>query len=115
MFARQRKKTKRKWKEGEEKVINLKLRLKNKTTLAAIVAAVVACAYQILAALGITPPIDQSVILTIANTIISGLVLLGIVVDPTTPGIHDSNRAMTYDIPGENLDEYNKPADERGE
>ena len=39
-------------------MINLKLRLKNKTTLAAITGAVVACVYQILSALGITPAID---------------------------------------------------------
>lgn len=95
-------------------MINLKLRLKNKTTLAAIMGAVVACVYQILSALGITPAIDKSAILTIVNTVIYVLVVLGIVVDPTTPGVHDSTRAMTYDIPGENLDEYNKPADEKG-
>ena len=95
-------------------MINLKLRLKNKTTLAAIIGAVVACVYQILAALGITPAIDKSAILTIANTVIYVLVVLGIVVDPTTPGIHDSDKAMGYDIPGENLDEYKRPADEKG-
>lgn len=95
-------------------MINLKLRLKNKATLAAIIAAVVSGVYQILAALGITPAIEQNAVLTAANLVLTVLCVLGIIVDPTTPGIHDSDRAMTYDLPGENLDEYRVPADERG-
>lgn len=95
-------------------MINLKLRLKNKATLAAIIAAVVSGVYQILAALGITPSIDQNAILTAANLVLTVLCVLGIIVDPTTPGIHDSDKAMGYDIPGENLDAYKTPADEKG-
>lgn len=94
-------------------MVNLKLRLKNKATLAAIIAAVVSAAYQILAALGITPSVDQSAILTAANLVLTILCVLGIIVDPTTPGVADSDRAMGYDIPGTNLDELNKDRDDQ--
>ena len=38
-------------------------------------------------------------VLTVINAIFAFLVILGIVVDPTTEGISDSNRAMGYQRP----------------
>lgn len=75
-------------------MINLKLRLKNKVTLAALISAV----FVMLGQFGLEIPhnIQEGV-----NTLLMILVLLGIVVDPTTKGVADSERALTYNEPHE--------------
>lgn len=94
-------------------MINWKLRLKNKTTLTAIVLAVIAIVYKILGAVGIVPAIEQQQLIDIAELIIWLLVLLGVVVDPTTQGIKDSTQAMTYAYPKISLpEELDKSTDE---
>jgi phi LC3 family holin len=80
--------------------MNWKLRFKNKATLIAIVAAAVAFVYQILGILHIVPPITEEQVMQVLGIIINILVGLGILVDPTTAGIGDSARAMTYSEPG---------------
>lgn len=79
--------------------INWKLRLQNKTTLTALVMALVALVYQVLGVCGVVPRVAQDQVTTIVSMVINILCLLGIVVDPTTAGIGDSNRALTYDEP----------------
>jgi phi LC3 family holin len=81
--------------------INWKLRLKNKVTLTAIVLGVVGIAYKILAMLGIVPPISENDMVEVVLLVIELLVLLGVVVDPTTAGVGDSQQAMSYDKPRE--------------
>nr|UVY06451.1 MAG: holin [Bacteriophage sp.] len=75
-------------------MINLKLRLKNKVTLAALISAV----FIMLGQFGLEIPhnIQEGV-----NTLLMILVLLGIVTDPTTKGVADSERALTYNEPHE--------------
>lgn len=79
--------------------INWGLRFQNKVTLTAIVLGVVALIYQILGMLGIAPEITQNEIMQVAAMVIDLLVLLGVVVDPTTSGVSDSERAMNYTEP----------------
>ena len=79
--------------------INWGLRFQNKVTLTAIVLGVVALIYQILGMLGIAPTITKNEIIQVAAMIIDLLVLLGVVVDPTTSGVSDSERAMSYTEP----------------
>lgn len=79
--------------------MNIILRLKNKTTLIAIVAATVAFLYQLAGILGIVPPISQEALMQGLGAIINLLAILGILVDPTTAGVKDSARAMEYDQP----------------
>lgn len=79
--------------------INWKLRLQNKTTLTALVMALVALVYQVLGVCGVVPRVSQDQVTTIISMIINILCLLGIVVDPTTAGVSDSSRAMSYDKP----------------
>ena len=81
--------------------INWKLRLKNKVTLTAIVLGVVGIAYKILAMLGIVPPISENDMVEVVLLVIELLVLLGVVVDPTTAGVGDSQLAMSFDKPKE--------------
>ena len=79
--------------------INWKVRLQNKTWLLAMLAAIVAFVYQLLGLLGVVPAVSQDQVTQLIGLIINILVALGIVVDPTTSGVTDSNRAMKYDNP----------------
>lgn len=79
--------------------INWKLRLKNKATVAALLAALVAFVYQVCGIFGVVPPVSQDQALTFASIILTVLVSLGILVDPTTAGLGDSERAMGYEKP----------------
>ena len=83
-------------------MINWKLRLKNKATLLAIVTAVIALIYQILGMLGIVPAVSESEVTQAVGLVINILATVGIVTDPTTQGVSDSNRALTYDKPAKN-------------
>ena len=82
-------------------MINWKLRLQNKTTLWAIISLVVSLIFRILDACGVIPPFSQDFVLEIAADILTLLGLLGVIVDPTTAGVGDSERAMSYDQPWE--------------
>ncbi len=77
-------------------MINIKLRLKNKTTLVALLTALISGTYEVLDILGIVPPIPQEAVASGLSVLVTVLVCLGIVVDPTTHGISDSERAMGY-------------------
>lgn len=76
--------------------INWTVRLKNKTWLLAMVTAVLAFTYQLLGLLGIVPAVSQEQITQLVGLAINILVALGIVIDPTTDGLGDSERAMSY-------------------
>lgn len=80
--------------EREVDIINWKLRLQNKTTLVAIIGTVLLLFQQ----LGLKLPDNSS---DIINTVVTLLVLLGVVTDPTTSGISDSTKAMSYAKPKE--------------
>ena len=79
--------------------INWKLRLQNKATLTALVMAMVSLVYQVLGVCGVVPRVSQDQVTTIISMAINFLCLLGIVVDPTTAGVSDSVRAMSYEKP----------------
>lgn len=81
------------------KKINMKLRYQNKVTLTAIVLAAIALGYQVMGLCGIVPAVSQSDVVTTAGMVINVLVLLGVVVDPTTNGVGDSDQALKYDAP----------------
>lgn len=72
--------------------INWKLRFTNKTTLLAIISTVILLAQQ----LGFELPNNIS---EVVNTVLTLLVLLGVVTDPTTHGISDSGQALDYAEP----------------
>lgn len=74
--------------------INWKLRLKNKVTLIALITLTVNFIYSFLAEIGITPKIDSSTVLQFADYVIKLLAILGVIVDPTTEGIKDSDLAL---------------------
>ena len=73
-------------------MINWKLRFQNKATLLAIASTVILLIQQ----LGFKLPDN---IADIVNTFLTLLVLLGVINDPTTEGISDSPKALTYNEP----------------
>ncbi len=82
--------------------INWKLRMKNKATLSALVLGLVALVYQVLAVAGVVSPVSESEVTGIIMMVIDLLVLMGVVVDPTTEGIADSDWANSYLEPAPN-------------
>ncbi|MCI6711903.1 MAG: phage holin [Lachnospiraceae bacterium] len=81
--------------------INWKLRLQNKTTLLALIGAIVALVYQVLGIFEIVPAVSEDSVISATAVIINLLVALGVVVDPTTSGVSDSTRALCYECPKE--------------
>ncbi len=70
--------------------MNFKTRLRNKAFLLSMFGVIVAFVYQICGVIGFVPPIAQNDVtefLGLAITLLSGL---GVVVDPTTPGVLDN-------------------------
>ena len=80
--------------------INWKVRLRNKTWLAALLALIVSFVYDLLAAFEVVPPVTEDWVTGIIQTVLTLLTALGVVIDPTTAGAGDSDRAMLYDEPG---------------
>ena len=82
-------------------MINWKVRLKNKQFWLAVIPAVALVAQAVAAVFGYAINLSTLVgkLQAVVNAVFALLVILGVVVDPTTAGISDSKRAMTYDEP----------------
>ena len=76
------------------KNLNLKIRLKNKTFIVTMITTIIAFAYQILAQFEIVPKISQDQTTQILMLLVNILAGLGVLVDPTTDGIRDSERVL---------------------
>lgn len=81
--------------------INWKVRLKNPVFWVTVIPALITFIYTVLGLLGVVPGIDEDVVKQLASALISALTTIGILVDPTTAGLNDSERAMGYDAPKE--------------
>lgn len=76
-------------------MINFKLRLKNKTFLVSLFAALLLLVQEVAKIAGYEIPIEMTQQAeTIFNTVLSVLVLSGVVIDPTTEGIKDSEQVL---------------------
>ena len=76
--------------------INWKVRLRNRVWLTTLLATLVAFLFDLLALLDVAPAITQDTVLQAISALLTLLTALGVVVDPTTPGAQDSDRAMEY-------------------
>lgn len=79
--------------------INWKVRIKNPVFWMTIIPAAVAFVYSVLGAFEIVPALSEDMVLNLAAAIITALTTIGVLVDPTTAGIGDSELAMTYEEP----------------
>lgn len=76
--------------------INWKVRLRNRVWLTTLLATLVAFIFDLLALLDVAPAITEDTVLQAISALLTLLTALGVVVDPTTPGAQDSDRAMEY-------------------
>lgn len=84
-------------------MINWKVRLKNKVFWLTIIPALLLLIQVVANIFGITLELEgiQAKLLDLVNAVFAVLVILGIVTDPTTAGVNDSNLAMMYEKPKE--------------
>lgn len=76
--------------------INWKLRLLNKTTLVSLLTLFVGLLYQVLSLIGVVPKISENEVMNVVLLVVNLMTTLGVVIDPTTEGVHDSKSAMNY-------------------
>lgn len=81
--------------------INWKVRIKNKNFWLAIIPAVLILIQAVAALFGFSIDLGNvgNQLIAIVNAAFVVLAIMGIVTDPTTAGLSDSNQAMTYSEP----------------
>lgn len=81
--------------------INWIVRIKNKQFWLALISALALLAQAIAAVFGYTIDLQSMVgkLQVVVDAVFALMVILGIVVDPTTDGVGDSNRALGYEKP----------------
>jgi phi LC3 family holin len=81
--------------------INWKVRIKNKVFWIALIPAVLLLIQTGCSVFGVELDFGtlQDKLLAVVNALFAVLAILGIVADPTTEGLGDSKRAMTYEEP----------------
>ena len=79
--------------------MNWKVRFKNKVWLTSFISLIVTFTYTLLGLFGVVPSVSQNTVMQVVNQFLLLLSMVGVIVDPTTDGISDSDRAMTYDEP----------------
>ncbi|RUL56917.1 MULTISPECIES: phage holin [Lysinibacillus] len=79
--------------------INWKVRLRHRQFWIALVSALALLANQVAAIFGVDVTIISSQIQQTLETVLMILALLGVIIDPTTSGMKDSNQALTYKKP----------------
>ena len=62
---------------------------------------VVGFVFNILRLFDVAPAVTESLVMNIAGQVLTFLGLIGVIVDPATAGLGDSNRAMGYQEPWE--------------
>lgn len=82
-------------------MINWKVRIKNKSFWLALIPAVLLLIQAVAALFGFELDLDflSERLLAVVNAVFVVLTILGVVVDPTTQGVADSERALGYDEP----------------
>ena len=81
--------------------INWMVRIKNKIFWIALIPAVLLLVQTVCSVFGIELDFGslQDKLIALVNALFAVLAILGIVADPTTEGLYDSKRAMTYEEP----------------
>ena len=79
--------------------LNWKVRFKNRIWLGSFLSLIVGFVYSLLSLFDIFPEVTESLVLQLLNQVLTFLGLIGVIVDPTTAGVGDSERAMGYETP----------------
>lgn len=82
-------------------MINWKVRLKNKTFWLSAIPALLLLVQTVAALFGFTLDLGDlgDKLLAVVNAVFAFLCILGVVNDPTTSGVSDSEQALTYQEP----------------
>ncbi|MBR1408004.1 MAG: phage holin [Clostridia bacterium] len=82
-------------------MINWKVRIKNKNFWVALIPALLLLVQVVAAVFGFVIDLGDlgNKLLAVVNAVFAVLSILGIVTDPTTQGVADSNLALTYEEP----------------
>lgn len=82
-------------------MVNWTVRVKNKTFWLTLIPAVLLLAQVVAAVFGVTLELGGlgDKLLAVVNALFAVLAILGVVTDPTTAGVKDSQQAMTYTKP----------------
>jgi phi LC3 family holin len=82
--------------------INWKVRIKSKAFWVSMIPAVLLLIQVVAAVFGFKIDLGDlgNKLLAVVNAVFAVLAILGVVTDPTTPGLSDSTRALTYVAPG---------------
>lgn len=83
--------------------INWKVRFKNPVFWVSFIPAVISAVYGILSVLDIFPRLSEGTLISAFTALVGLLSTLGIIADPTTAGMSDSDRAMAYDEPHKDI------------
>jgi phi LC3 family holin len=88
-------------------MINWKVRINNKQFWLSIIPALALVVQAVAAVFGFTIDLTTLVgkLLAVVDAVFAVLVILGVVVDPTTAGVPDSKRAMSYEEPWQDEDD----------
>ena len=79
--------------------INWRVRFKNKMWLGSFLSLIVSFVYSMLSMFDIFPDVTKNSVIELLNQVLTFLGLFGVLVDPTTTGLGDSERALGYDEP----------------
>ena len=79
--------------------INWKVRFKNPVWLTTFFSLIVGFAFNILKLFDVVPSVTQNQVMEIISQVLTFLGLFGIITDPTTAGLSDSQRALGYSEP----------------
>ena len=79
--------------------INWRVRFKNKIWLGSFLSLIVSFVYSMLSMFDVFPDVTQNSVLELLNQVLTFLGLIGVLVDPTTAGLGDSERALGYEEP----------------
>ena len=86
--------------------VNWKVRFKNKTWLMMFISLIVGFVFNMLKLFDVVPVVTENMVMSIISQVLTFLGLFGVIVDPTTVGFNDSERAMNYVEPWDDEANY---------
>ena len=79
--------------------INWKVRFRNRIWLGSFLSLIVGFVYSMLELFDVFPAVTRNNVVQLLNQVLTLLGLIGVIVDPTTEGLGDSERALGYTEP----------------
>ena len=79
--------------------INWKVRFKNRVWLGSFLSLIIGFVYSLMGLFDVFPEVTENAVMQLINQVLTFLGLIGVLVDPTTAGLGDSLRALSYEEP----------------